>query len=971
MFVRSSESYSNAPRRRGLTFIAILVALVYLFLTGLSTLWTDLLWFDSVGFASVWQTNLLTSVVLGAIGVVVVFAVIWGNLWLTDRISPRMELLDLGEDEEMIERFREWVEPRLRFVRLGVAAAFALLLGLGLTAWRDEVLLFLNPVSFGQADPQFGADLGFYMFRLPVWELLTSWLFNLGVLTLILSATVHYLNGGIRLRQGTRLSMRPGAKAHLSAIAASLAAIRAVGYWIDSRELLYAGQSSFFGAGYTDINARLPALQLLAIVSVLAAVLFLWNIRRPDWTLAIVSVGAWAFVSVAAGLVYPAIIQRFTVQPNELARESEFIALNVAATRDAFGLDHVEVRPFEADRSLTREDIEANRLTVDNLRLWDPGVLTRTYQSLQEIRAYYRVDAVDTDRYVIDGQPTQVLVSARELDENSESIPTDWQNQVLSYTHGFGAVLSPANSVESDGQPSLYVRDIPPVSDFPELELDQSRIYFGESYDPERPVIVKTGDSPQEVDLPVGQLNNFNEYDGEAGVEMGNFLRRLAFGLRYRDLNMLISSQLRDDSRILQVRNIETMVEEVAPFLRTDADPYPVFVDGRVMWVLDLYTISDKYPYSQPVTTNDTLRLAQSSGLPRAGFNYIRNSVKASIDAYDGTIKLYIVDPTDPVISAWQGVYPELFSDEPVPAALEDNFRYPQDLFKIQSEKYLDYHVVETGDFFRRSDSWSIPRDPSTVERSGRTLLWGDGVTADGRTALLDRFLPNYLLVNLPGEDDLSYVLMQPFTPQNRVNMASFLVGDATPGRYGRLIDYRLPTGTLVEGTGQVGDRINQDSDIAQQLTLWDQEGSNVLFGDMLVVPIEESILYVMPVYLAAESGGGLPEFRRVITVFGDTIEWDDTLEGALDRVFGADESEDDDGDDGAPDDLPETEDGRTIDELLADASVRFEEARAALRAGDLAEYQRLFEEAEDLVNRALELVVPSEEAALRGLVAG
>ncbi|HSJ29286.1 MAG TPA: UPF0182 family protein, partial [Acidimicrobiia bacterium] len=868
-----------------------------------------------------------------------------------------------------VERFREWVEPRLRLVRLGVAAAFALLLGLGLATWREEVLLFLNPVMFGEADPQFGADLGFYLFRLPVWELLTSWLFNLGVLTLILVGTIHYLNGGIRLRQGTRLSMRSGVKAHLSALAAGLAIVRAVGYWIDTRELLYAGQSSFFGAGYTDINARLPALQLLAIVSLLAAVLFLWNIRRPDWTLAFVSIGAWAFVSVAAGLVYPAIIQRFTVQPNELARESEFIALNVAATRAAFGLDDVEVRPFEADRELTRADIEANRLTVDNLRLWDPGVITRTYQNLQEIRAYYRVDSVDTDRYIIDGVPTQVLVSVRELDESSQSIPTDWQNQILSYTHGFGAVLSPANTVESDGQPQLLVRDVPPVTDFPELTLEQSRIYFGESYDPNKPVIVRTGDFPQEVDLPVGQLNNFNEYDGEAGVEIGGFLRRLAYALRYRDLNILISSQLRDDSRILQTRNIEAMLERVAPFLRADADPYPVFMDGRVMWVIDMYTISDKYPYSQPVTTNDTLRLAQDSGLPRAGFNYIRNSVKASIDAFDGTIKLYIVDPGDPVVSAWQRVYPDLFTDEPVPPTLEEHFRYPQDLFKIQSEKYLDYHVIETGDFFRRSDAWSIPRDPSTVDRNSGSLLWGDGLTADGRTVLLDRFLPNYLLVNLPGEEDLSYVIMQPFTPQNKLNMSAFLVGDATPGRYGRLIDFRLPSGTLVEGTGQVGDRINQDAEIAQQLTLWDQEGSNVLFGDMLVVPIEESILYVMPVYLAASNvGGGLPEFRRVITVFGDRIRWDSTLDGALAQVFGESVPDPTPPDSG---ELPEDEEGRSLDELLAAASERFEQARERLRSGDLAGYQRLLEEAEDLVNRALGLLDESLEAALRAGIPG
>ncbi|MDX1448605.1 MAG: UPF0182 family protein, partial [Acidimicrobiia bacterium] len=575
----------------------------------------------------------------------------------------------------------------------------------------------------------------------------------------------------------------------------------------------------------------------------------------------------------------------------------------------------------------------------------------------------YRVDSVDTDRYVINGQPTQVLVSARELDENSESIPTDWQNQILSYTHGFGVVLSPANTVESDGQPQLLVKDIPPVSEVPELELDQSRIYFGESYNPDKPVIVRTGEFPQEVDLPVGQVNNFNEYDGRAGVEIGGFLPRLAYALRYRDLNILISSQLRDDSRIIPYRNITDVLERVAPFLRADADPYPVFRDGRVVWLIDMYTISDKYPYSQPVSTNDTLRLAQDSGLPRSGFNYIRNSVKAAIDAFDGTITLYVVDPNDPVVAAWQRVYPELFTTEEPPQTLVEHFRYPQDMFKIQSEKYLDYHVIDTGDFFRRSDSWSIPRDPSTVDRDGGSLLWGDGITADGRATLLDRFLPNYLLVSLPGEDDLSYVIMQPFTPQNKLNMASFLVGDATPGRYGRLIDFRLPTGTLVEGTGQVGDRINQDPTIAQQITLWDQEGSNVLFGDMLVVPVEESILYVMPVYLAAENGGGLPEFRRVITVFGDRIRWDETLDGALSQVFGEASEQPDDPD------APSVPSEDTIERLLADASERFAEARTALRNGDLAEYQRLLEEAEQLVNRALSLLEPDVDALRRVLV--
>jgi len=684
-----------------------------------------------------------------------------------------------------------------------------------------------------------------------------------------------------------------------------------------------------------------------------AAVLFVLNIWRPGWTLAIVSVGAWVFVSIAAALIYPAIVQRFQVTPDELAKETPYIERNIAMTRDAFGLSSVEVRSFTASGDITSTDIADNQDTIRNLRLWDPAVLTKTYQNLQEIRPYYRVDRVDTDRYTLSGVPTQVMVSARELDE--PHLPAkDWQNERLLYTHGFGAVLSPANTVQPDGQPDFLLKDVPPVTSDAELQLTQPRVYFGETYDAAKPVIVRTGTAPQEVDYPRGSNESpaLNQYDGKAGVPVGGVLQRIAFALRYRDLNILVSGQLRSDSMILMERNIAARVEKVAPVLSMDGDPYPVVLNGRIIWVVDLYTLSSHYPYSRPVSTSDTLRLTRSSGLPSAGFNYIRNSVKATVDAYDGTVHLYLVDPTDPVAAAWKATYPGLFSDpSQMPAGLQDHLRYPEDLFKIQSDIYRDYHMDDPAVFFRRDDAWDIPEDASTIRRTTyQDLLRGDTVGVDGSVTYYKKTLPYYILMRLPGETANSYVILQSFNPKEKRNMASFLVADSTPGTYGRLVEYRLPRSSVVDGPGQVANRINQNSEISQQVTLWNAKGSGIVFGSLLVVPIKDSIMYVQPVYLEAEQGG-LPEFRRVIVVYKDAIEWRPTLADAIDAVFGS----------GGGQTQPGTE--ATVDQLLQQASDAFGAAEEALKAGDLAGYQQNVEKARGLIEQAKTLLDQSNTA--------
>ncbi len=668
--------------------------------------------------------------------------------------------------------------------------------------------------------------------------------------------------------------------------------------------------------------------------------------RFARWSLPLVALGLWLFTSVVVGGLYPAFVQRFQVVPDEVNKEVEFVDHNIQFTRDAFGLSDVEVRSFAASGALDVADIEANRATIDNIRLWDPSVLRTTYRQLQEIRTFYGIEDVDVDRYEIDGELTQVMVSARELDE--QNIPGGgWVNEKLVFTHGFGAVLSPANDVTVAGQPEFLIKDIPPVSSVDTLGIEQPRIYFSDSADSDY-LIVATNE--QEVDFPIGESEVARtSYDGTGGVELGGIFRRAAWALRFGDVDVLISGQPRSDSRVMLERNIRDRVAKVAPFLFPDADPYLVIVDGNLTWVLDLYTVSDNYPYSTVALTG---RLDRTRGLPST-FNYIRNPVKATVDAFSGEMTFYVIDESDPLIRAQQRIFPDLFTTEPIPDALVDHLRYPEDLFRVQSDMYLLYHMTQPRDFFNTVDPWQIANDPSTSER---TDLRGAFIDAEGNQ--LRPMLPYYLLMRLPDEDDLSFLIMQPFTPQNRPNMVSFMVAKSGPDEYGQMIDYRLPAASAQQGPGQVGNFINQDPAISAEFTLLSQGGSDVIQGNMLVVPVEESLLYVQPIYIRAdpEGGGGdssgIPEFKRVVVSFDGDIEMRNTLDEALAAVFGATP-------DGGDQEPPPQTGGDVPEEvaaLLDAAAQALADADAALRNGDLAGYQAKVDEARDFIARAVTL---------------
>lgn len=930
------------PRRsrRGVTLIVAGLFVLLLILRQFATFWTDLLWFRSVDLTSVWRTLIVSKIVPVAITAVIAFLVLWFNTLIVDRLSPRFRMFDLVPEEEAIERIQEWLDPRIRRVRLWASVAFGLLMGLGGWSWWNDILLFLNRNSFGNADPILHKDVGFYVFQLPLYRDMFDWVFQLLLLTTLLVIAVHYVNGGIRLRPGRAPMVSSGVRVHVSVLLAVIAILKAVGYRLDTYQLMYSPRGVVFGASFTDVKAQMPALTLLALISLFAAGLLLWNIRSRGWTLPAVAVGGWLLVSIIVGGIIPWAVQRFRVVPAEQVLERPYIQNGITFTRQAYGLDGAEVRQFAASTNLTLDDIANNGPTVNNIRLWDPAVLTQTYTQLQEIRSYYGLNNVDVDRYTIDGDLTQTMIAGRELDENADVI-SGWVNEHLVYTHGFGAVLSPANAVGDEGQPAFLVQDVPPVATDPSLSIDvQPRIYFGDTYS-DRYLIV--GTKQQEVDFPLTQEGDQsvarNTYDGSGGVATGSVLTRALFALRYQDLNVLISNQLTSESKTLMIRNVSKRLLTAAPFLSVDSDPYLVVLGGRLVWVVDMYTVSDNYPYASPALTD---RLGTGDGTLPQTFNYVRNSVKATVDAYDGTMKFYVVDNTDPLIKAYEGAFPGLFTDgSQMPKELVDHLRYPEDLFRVQSDMYLRFHMTDPDVFYNSEDEWEEPLDPSNA--ANQETLRGSLFTSSYQRPML----PYYLLMSLPEEEQLSYLILQPFDPKGRPNMASFLIAKSGPEDYGTLIDYRMPRTAFVDGPNQVNARINQDPDVSQQFTLWNQQGSKVTRGDMLVVPIDSSLLYIQPLYLEA-SEAALPQFKRVVAVFNEKVVMRDTLAQALQDLFIGN---------GGSTTTTTQPGGQTAAQLLDQAAQAFADAQNALTAGDLATYQQKVNEASDLIDQARALL--------------
>ena len=828
----------------------LLLVLLLVALGGLAqgiALYTDWLWFEEVGYTRVFLVILLTRAALSAGTALVVFAVLYGNARLAaSRAAPDV-LWEL--DNRLGLPGGEVLQIVMGRALPLILAALSLLAGLAAGGHWQTVIGWWYQVPFGVADPLFQRDVGFFVFTLKAWRVLLVSAAALMIASLVLALLVHLLRGGIALtNRGPRVSA--GARGHLLALGATWLVLKAADFWLDRFDLVYSPRGVVFGASYTDVHASLPVLGVLSVLVVAAAVLFGLQTRRPGFRLAVIALAGPALVWVVGLGLYPAVLQRFRVAPNELAAEGPYIAHNIRMTRQAYGLDRIEEREFAAGENLDAATLRGNASTIENIRLWDHRPLLRTYAQLQEIRTYYKFVDVDVDRYTLNGKYRQVMLSPREL-----SYPhlqsRSWINERLTFTHGYGLVAGLVNRVTEHGLPEFLVSDIPPSvrQGFPAIKRPE--IYYGElgsGY-----AIVRT--RSQELDYPSGDQNVYTQYRGSGGVLLTSWVRRLAFALRFGELKMLLSNDLVAESRVLMHREVAERVQRIAPFLKLDADPYLVVTaDGRLVWILDAYTATDRYPYADPA--------------PGVG-NYIRNAVKVTIDAFHGTVDFYLADPSDPLVRTLARVFPALLKPlEAMPSDLRAHIRYPEGLFAIQAQKYATYHMREPQVFYNREDLWARPQR-----------------TVGGRTEEME---PYSTIMRLPGERKEEFILLTLFNPARRDNMIAWLAARSDPPNYGRLIVYLFPKQRLVYGPRQIDARIDQDPVIARQLALWNQAGSTVIRGSLLAIPIEESLLYVQPLYLAAAEQGALPELRRVIVAHGNAIAMMPTLEESLATIFGA-----------------------------------------------------------------------------------
>jgi uncharacterized protein len=842
-----------------LLILAALVITAVISFTTLSDFLVDWLWFGTLGFGAVfsttWQMKLVAFGVVACLSAV--FLLASGLLATSARLPPVRRLRLMGGNGIRIEGLPELLnfspeDLPWRLIVVVVAGVLSLIIGLAQAGNWEMFLKWRYAVPFGRTDPLFGNDLGFYVFTLPVYSLARDWGILIIFLAMAMAAGVYWARGAIDLSEASpRLS--PAAIRHLSALLALFLLLKAADYLLQRYDLLLSNNGIVFGAAYTDVHLRLPFLTGLVGLSLIGMGLCIANFVFLGFRLpvaAVVLVFAGSLVEgIGAGL-----FQSYRVKPDELRLEAPYIANNISLTRYGFALDRISSKPFPAEGKLTPQVLAANQTTVQNIRWWDPRPLLDTYRQLQEIRLYYDFRDVDIDRYTINGTYQQVMLSAREL--NQTRLPADaqtWINQHFKFTHGNGLAMSPVNRFDEEGLPIFYVKDIPPVSP-PDLRIERPEIYFGE----ETRAYVVVGGGTNEFDYAKGQENVYTTYRGRDGVPLDSLWRRALFAWYFGDIKLLISGNVTNNSRVLFRRLTQQRINRIAPFLRLDHDPYLVVSDGRLIWLQDAYTTSDALPYSQ-------------QNRP-AGINYIRNAVKIAVDAYDGTVTFYIADPEDPIIQTYQRIFPSLFQPlDAMPAGLRQHIRYPEDLFILQASTYGTYHMTNPEVFYNKEDLWSFPQESFS----------GETVTMQ----------PYYTIMRLPGEPREEFILMLPMVPNNRDNMIAWLAARCDSAHYGTVIEFAFPKEKLIYGPAQIEARIDQDTTISQQLSLWNQTGSRVVRGNLLVIPIDDALLYFEPLYLRAEKRE-LPELKRLIASAGDRVIMSQNVEPLLAALFAGDEKQ-------------------------------------------------------------------------------
>ncbi|MGH7550203.1 MAG: UPF0182 family protein [Gemmatimonadota bacterium] len=862
----------------------------------------DALWFESVGYGGVFRTRLLARLAVRAVAGLAMLVFFFVNLRLAAESfgSIRRRISNIEIHEEIPARY-------LNLMALAGAAFLALLFSAAISGSWLDILAWWHRRPFGLAEPLFGHDIGFYMFTLPFYRLVQSVLFLLVISVLVVLAIIYVTSGGLEISEN-RLRFRDMPLRHMVGNVALLFLILAWGYRLDLLELVYSERGVAYGASYADVHAQVLGYRVLTALSLAAFGVTVYDLFRRRYSLTLTAIGALVLGAIALKGLYPAAIQQFEVEPNEIVKEAPYIARSIAYTRRAFDLATIEERPFDY-RSDPVEGALSEDETLQNIRLWDWRPLLDTYRQLQKLRLYYDFEDADVDRYSLGGSPRQVMLAAREIDvEQLAANVQTWQNQHLIFTHGYGLVMSPVNEVTREGLPVFYLSDIPPEP--PDSLADQLEVLRPEIYYGERTTnYVLAATRGQEFDYPQGDQNIYASYAGDGGMPVDALWRRALFGWYLGSLKLLLTDGILPESRLLLFREIRQRVGRIAPFLEYDGDPYIVLLDGRLLWVLDAYTVSDRYPYSEPVPLTG-----------RQPFNYIRNSVKVVVDAYHGTVTFYAWDETDPSLQVYASIFPDLF--EPVssmPAGLREHLRYPEDLFNIQAEVLRSYHMQEPRVFYNREDMWNLPNE----------IYEGEPIQME----------PYYVLVRLPDDVEPTFQLMLPFTPARRDNMIALLVAKSDPGNYGQRVIYEFPKDRLIYGPMQVEARIDQDPVISEQITLWSQKGSSVLRGNLMVIPVGRSVLYVEPLYLQAQQSQ-LPELRRVIAAFGSRIVMEPTLEDAILRLTGTGG--------GAPSPGPGVSPVVTegpgempaqVGDLARQAQAAYDRAIAAQRRGDWAAY--------------------------------
>ncbi len=921
------------PERRSRYLLGLLVFLLViapLFMGGIRLI-VDWLWFRQEGFGVLFTNVIKGKIELSALSGVAFLLIVSANLIIaqavTSNISRPFEMAELSTTERVSYGMRWLVWLAVLVVAYGLSHW-------GMAHWQ-EYLLARNSAAMGASDPLFSLDLSFFLFQLPFrW-----FLYHLALITVVaclLTAFFTYILTGGAWATSRGVGFVPGAQVHMMALAAVLMLVVAYRMRLGMYDLLFSRRGVIYGAGYSDVEAALPVMKALFYLGLLTAALFIYGAARGT-----LKPGAYGIIWMVTfgfigGIIYPELLQRFVVTPNEIDKEAPYIARAIEFTRKAYALDRFEEREFSAVEDLKPQDLQASQATIRNVRLWDHRPLLTTFAQLQEIRTYYDFRNVDNDRYWVDGVFRQVSLSPRELD--SASLPSrSWINEHLTFTHGYGAALGPVNEFTKEGLPELFVRDIPPVSTT-SIRIQRPEIYFGEV--PNEYCLVKT--DAKELDYAAGDENVYTVYQGDGGIPISGFLRRLLFALRFGEWKILLSSDISSESRLMIYRRVLDRAARLTPFIEYDTDPYLVITDGgALVWMLDGYTASRWYPYSEPT--------------PGIG-NYMRNAVKATVNAYDGRVRFYIADSSDPMIQAYARIFPGVFQPlDAMPKDLRAHIRYPEDFFSIQAQKYALFHMTDPRVFYNKEDLWRVAE--SAVRSASPASMPSGAGAPPGSLGEFDQMMeedmralsgapgpmtPYYTIMKLSGEDaGEEFILMVPFTPSRKDNMIAWMAARCDEPNYGKVLVFTFPKQKLVYGPRQIESRIDQNPTISQQLTLWDQRGSSVIRGTLLVIPVLNSILYVQPLYLGASSGGGLPQLTRVIVAYSDHIVMESSLETALNVIFGS-------GataaaaqtaavrPSGQPTPPPATTDRES---LIREANQHFERAQQLLRQGDFAGY--------------------------------